>query len=346
MKNHAMKKTALAIALALSFGALGTVHAADVKGQESRPAGSVAANVSDARREGQIWTSYAMNPHLKAFDLHVEVKGDKAIIDGKVESAPAKDLAEQIARGVEGIRTVDNRIVVDANYVPPARTASERTFGQKVEDATITASVKSKLLWNSNTDGLDINVDTADGKVTLTGTAQTALEKDLAGRIARNTAGVVGVNNQIALGSSTREVAKADIKGAAHNTKESIKEGAREAKAETKEKTAEIKADTREKTAEVRAETREKTADAKAATKEAAHESKVAVTDAWITGKVKSTLLLTRNVDGLDINVDTKDGVVSLKGEVDSAAERDRAVELASTIRGVKKVDPSGIKVR
>jgi len=335
MKNHAIKKTALALALALSFGALGTAQAADTKVKESRPAESVSANVSDARREGQIWTSYAMNPHLKAFDLKVEVKGDRAILDGKVESAPAKDLAEQIARGVEGIRTVDNRIVVDANYVPPQRTASERTFGQKVEDATITASVKSKLLWNSHTDGLDINVDTADGKVTLTGTAQSALEKDLAGRIARNTAGVIAVNNQIALGSSTREVAKNDVKGAAHDAKESMKENARDAKAETKEKTAEIKA-----------ETREKTANATAATKEAAHDTKVAVSDAWITGKVKSTLLLTRNVDGMEINVDTKDGIVSLKGEVESAAERDRAVELASNIRGVKKVDPSGIKVR
>ena len=324
MKNHALKNTALAAALALSFGAFGTAHAADAKGKESRPAESVSANVSDARREGQIWTSYAMNPHLKAFDLKVEVKGDRAILDGKVESAPAKDLAEQIARGVEGIRTVDNRIVVDAAYTPPQRTASERTFGQKVEDATITASVKSKLLWNSHTDGLDINVDTADGKVTLTGTAQSGLEKDLAGRIARNTAGVVAVNNQIALGSSTREVAKNDIKASARDTKESMKQDAREAKAETKEKTAE----------------------AKSATKEAAHDTKVAVSDAWITGKVKSTLLLTRNVDGMDINVDTKDGIVSLKGEVDSAAERDRAIELASNVRGVKKVDSAGIKVR
>lgn len=325
--NHPMRKLALAICLALSCGGLGLVHADDAKPKES-----ISQNVSDARREGQIWTSYAMNPHLKAFDLKVEVKGNKAILDGKVDSPVAKDLAEQIARGVEGIQHVDNRLVVDANYEPARRVASDRTFGEKVEDATITASVKSKLLWNSNTDGLDINVDTANGQVTLTGSAKSGAEKDLAGRIARNTNGVMSVNNRIAVGAPGKvdvakadaKQAKADMKAAAHDSKEAIKEESHEAKVAAKDNANE----------------------AKAKTQEVAHETKEAVTDSWITTKVKSTFLLSRNVDGLDIKVTTRDGVVSLAGDVDSTFERDRAIELAQNIRGVKKVDPSGIKIR
>jgi len=325
--NHRMRKLALAVGLALSFGGVGVVFADDAKPKES-----VAQNISDARREGQIWSSYAMNPHLKAFDLKVEVRGNKATLDGKVESGVAKDLAEQIARGVEGIQHVDNRIVVDANYEAPKRAGSDRTFGEKVEDATITASVKSKLLWNSHTDGLDINVDTANGQVTLTGVAKSGAEKDLARRIARNTSGVVGVNNQLVVGAPGKmEVAKAEakeekaeMKARAHDSKEALKEETRETKVAAKENANEAKSKTRE----------------------VAHESKEAVTDTWITTKVKSTLLLSRNVDGLDIKVTTRDGIVSLAGDVDSTAERDRAVDLASNIRGVKKVDPSGIKIR
>jgi len=44
-----------------------------------------------------------------------------------------------------------------------------RSFLRKVEDANLTAKVKSQLLWNSNTGGLAINVDTLDGVVSLSG---------------------------------------------------------------------------------------------------------------------------------------------------------------------------------
>src|SRR5687768_4784411 len=46
--------------------------------------------------------------------------------------------------------------------------------------------------------------------------------------------------------------------------------------------------------------------------------------DAWITTKVKSDLLATPDVSGLAIDVDTKNGVVMLKGSVDSKAQADK----------------------
>ena len=248
--------------------------------------------VGDARREAQIWTTYATNPHLHAFDLKVEVRGSKATLNGKVQSATAKDLAEQIALGVDGIKQVDNRLVVDASYEPPQRAANDRSFGDMVQDATITASVKSKLLWNSHTDGLDIHVDTRHGQVMLTGTVATSAEKDLAGEIAKNTKDVVGVSNQLAVNGKPGSTAKA-----------------------------------------------------KSEMKTAANESKEAISDGWITTKVKSSLMLTRDVDGLDISVTTDNGVVKLGGNVDSKAQKQRAIDVAQNVRGVKKVDSSGIKV-
>lgn len=68
--------------------------------------------------------------------------------------------------------------------------------------------------------------------------------------------------------------------------------------------------------------------------------------DAWITTKVKSDLLATPDVSGLAIDVDTKDGVVMLKGAVDSKAQVDKAVAVAKKIDGVKKVDSSGLTVK
>lgn len=62
------------------------------------------------------------------------------------------------------------------------------------------------------------------------------------------------------------------------------------------------------------------------------------ITDAWITTKVKWFFLGEDALDDSEINVDTKDHVVTLKGTVKSAAGKKRAVELAKKTDGVKKV--------
>ena len=65
--------------------------------------------------------------------------------------------------------------------------------------------------------------------------------------------------------------------------------------------------------------------------------------DSWITTKVKSSLLYSRNVSGFDIGVNTDKGVVTLDGTVSSGAEKALATELAHNIRGVKSVDASKV---
>jgi hyperosmotically inducible protein len=60
--------------------------------------------------------------------------------------------------------------------------------------------------------------------------------------------------------------------------------------------------------------------------------------DAGITTAVKTKMLGDTTVAGLKIDVDTKDGVVTLTGNVASAAEKARAVEIARETSGVKSV--------
>lgn len=69
------------------------------------------------------------------------------------------------------------------------------------------------------------------------------------------------------------------------------------------------------------------------------------VSDTWITTKVKADLLATEDVSGLDIKVDTVNGVVTLSGRVDSQAQITKAVSVARAIKGVSKVDSTGLKV-
>jgi hyperosmotically inducible protein len=61
-------------------------------------------------------------------------------------------------------------------------------------------------------------------------------------------------------------------------------------------------------------------------------------TDAGITTAVKSKLVADDTVKAYRIDVDTKDKVVTLRGDVDSRAARDRAIELARATDGVREV--------
>jgi osmotically-inducible protein OsmY len=61
--------------------------------------------------------------------------------------------------------------------------------------------------------------------------------------------------------------------------------------------------------------------------------------DAWIHMKVKTALLFHRNVSGTGTEVDVKDGIVTLRGEADSKAQKQLTAEYAKDIEGVKDVN-------
>lgn len=62
------------------------------------------------------------------------------------------------------------------------------------------------------------------------------------------------------------------------------------------------------------------------------------LTDQRITTTVKTLLLANQEVSGLDINVDTFKSTVTLRGFVDSDKEAQKAIQLASSVSGVKSV--------
>ncbi|MFT3791038.1 MAG: BON domain-containing protein [Rudaea sp.] len=67
-------------------------------------------------------------------------------------------------------------------------------------------------------------------------------------------------------------------------------------------------------------------------------------TDAWITTKVKAELATTEGVRSMDISVETTNGVVALTGVQPDDVAVKKAVAAAKSIKGVTKVDSSGLK--
>ncbi len=272
--RHTLLATALAVLIAPGIALAG--------GDKNM---GMSADAKDAYREGQIWATYVTNPSLDAMDLKVDVQGDKATISGTVETAIQKRLAERIADRTDGIDRVENRIKVDPELVLVTVVEPAPTFATYVADATLDAMVDSKLLWNQYTDGLDIDVATHAGVVTLTGIADTPHSLELAGRLAASTPGVILVHNRLTLDPAQKgQVVTA-----------------------------------------------------------AAPDGDALLSDAWITAKTHSTLLWTEGVQGTDIDVETKDGVVTLEGTVESSFEKELAIEVAQGVRGVQRVDASGL---
>ena len=102
---------------------------------------------------------------------------------------------------------------------------------------------------------------------------------------------------------------------------------ARDATAEAKQAGQELKADAASATSEVRAEASQAGAAVKAA-----------VDDAAITASISAKLAKDADLSALRIDVDTKDGTVTLSGPAPTQAAKDRASQLAREVEGVKNV--------
>lgn len=231
--------------------------------------------------------------------------------------------------------------------------------GDAAADAATTAAVKSKLLGDTKVGGLAIDVDTKDNVVTLTGKVRSTAERDEAIRLARTTTGVKNVVNHLTVDPTYKGVTDKDDKAkgtaghAADKTKAEAKDTKIVIKDDTKETAAKVKEGTKTaagKTKDASKKAADKTEDAAQKvgekTKDAGVKTKDVTADASITSAVKTKLLGDPKVGGLKIDVDTKDNVVTLTGNVKSEAEKAEAIRLAKNTTGVKSVVDKLVVVR
>ena len=99
---------------------------------------------------------------------------------------------------------MDNQTAANlGNELPPA--AIERTHGEVTDDITISAAVRSSLMWSQKAHALNAEVETTRGVVVLRGSADSATSKNLAGLLAVNTQGVRAVDNRLEVRRCLRE---------------------------------------------------------------------------------------------------------------------------------------------
>ena len=197
-------------------------------------------------------------------------------------------------------------------------------------DPGITTAVKAKLAADNTVKAYQINVDTASGVVTLTGIVEAPAAKEQAVLLARGTDGVKDVVDRI----TVNEAAATTPEHVGERAGESIKDATRTA-GEKIEDGATATKNGIEKGADA---TKDAARTATDKTKTGAEKTGEFVTDAAITTAVKTKLLADGKTPGLKIDVDTKDGVVTLSGTVKTRAEIDKAVADARGTKGVTRV--------
>ena len=204
----------------------------------------------------------------------------------------------------------DTKIVIKDDATPKAKKA-----GQAVSDASVTTAVKTRLMKDKVARGSDINVKTDDGVVTISGAVPTAADKARIGRLVRNTSGVKRVANDLTVSAAatgttgTSDDTKIVIKD---DTTPKVKKGAN-AVVEGSKKAAHAVKGAAEKTADV-------------------------TTDASITTAVKTRLMKDDVARATSIDVDTDDGVVTIRGTVPTQVDKDRIGKLVEDTSGVKRV--------
>jgi osmotically-inducible protein OsmY len=156
-------------------------------------------SVEEAWIAGKLEGVYALNPHLSAFAIETHVEDGVVTLSGTVETDVERDLATEIAKGIEGVTQVNSDLLVSAEDARDDTEKGKRrqAFASWVDNATTTAAVKSKLIGNGNVPARDINVDTDADVVTLSGRVVSDEVRELAEQIARNTQDVREVRNEL-----------------------------------------------------------------------------------------------------------------------------------------------------
>jgi hyperosmotically inducible protein len=217
---------------------------------------------------------------VSSTDVNVDTLDGHVTLHGTVGSEQEKARAEQAARGIEGVKDVRNMLAV----VPPSQQDVVEAKDDEIEKQVEAALAADKSLADSDIDVASVN----KGVVVLSGTAASLTDHLNAVADARGVRGVRQVASQIKSPDTLSD--------------------------------AEIWRDTKGKTTQA--------ADTVTGT----------MSDMWITSAAKVRLIANDKTPATDINVDTRNGVVTLFGMVPSASAKSAAEAEVAKVSGVKKV--------
>ncbi len=128
---------------------------------------SINTMLDDSLISSTIKTKMISDEFVKARHIDVDVLNGVVFLIGVVESSSQRRMAADIARGVEGVRRVENQLLI-------GKTNTE----QVLNDTILTSKIRTELIKEPDIRSTNIDIDTYNNIVTLTGIVSSQSEKD------------------------------------------------------------------------------------------------------------------------------------------------------------------------
>lgn len=156
--------------------------------------GDQPAEHSDTWINTKVRSTLLFHRNVSAAGTSVYVKDGVVTLQGEATSQAQKDLTTEYAMDVDHVKSVKNDMTIAKTPAPRELTAAE-----VIDDASITAQVKSTLLSHRSTSSFRTAVSTTAGVVTLTGIAKNDAEKSLVTKLVNDIHGVNSVINNMTI---------------------------------------------------------------------------------------------------------------------------------------------------
>lgn len=186
--NRTLPKTLLAALLA---GSLLSSCATTVPGTARGGWAGEEENVEDASLATDVRLALIEKLGFDALSITVDTAGGHVYLTGGVEKRATQELAEEVARSVQGVTKVENRLGLRGGSggqgtVDRAVSSTEA----EVQDAALELRVGKNLLGEIGRHALRLEVESTDGVVSVRGRVPDRQRKELALRAAQDTPGV------------------------------------------------------------------------------------------------------------------------------------------------------------
>lgn len=145
--------------------------------------------MDDSTITAKVKAALVDHDSIKSTDISVKTDQKVVTLSGFVESQAQAEEAVKVAKGVEGVTSVSDKLHV--------RDSKDTSVKGYAGDTAITSEVKAKLLADDIVPSRKVKVETTDGVVQLSGTVESQAQSDCAESIAKAIDGVKSVKNNL-----------------------------------------------------------------------------------------------------------------------------------------------------
>ncbi|MCB5307411.1 molecular chaperone OsmY [Yersinia massiliensis] len=147
--------------------------------------------MGDSAATAKVKSALLEEKSLKSTDISVETNHGVVTLSGFVTSQAEAETAVDIAKNVEGVKSVSDKLHV--------KDQKSQSVSEYAGDAATTSSIKAKLLADDIVPSRNVSVETTDGVVLLTGNVENKAQAERAESIAKAVDGVKSVKNDLSI---------------------------------------------------------------------------------------------------------------------------------------------------